>query len=208
MSDVAVSDGHVAPVCADCIAAAGRGCPRHCGASNKQAEEYGPWCELAPGWGTDHVGVGHCRKHLGNTESHRTLGRRQLAQKALAVHLRDLTYEPLGDPVVELADVASKWKRLAEWATAHAAEVDDAGPWLAIALDLGKEARRALADCGRLGLEQRRVQLEEDKLELMDRVMRRAWAELGEDQDDPRIQRAIDVAWREIEDHTQTPGQA
>src|SRR5580658_10055930 len=28
------------------------------------------WCTLPAGWGTEHVGVGTCKHHLGNTEKH------------------------------------------------------------------------------------------------------------------------------------------
>jgi hypothetical protein len=34
-------------------------------------DHSGRRCTLPAGWGTDHVGYGPCRKHLGNTENHR-----------------------------------------------------------------------------------------------------------------------------------------
>lgn len=41
-----------------------------CGAATKQDSDRGKKgspCQLAAGWGTDHYGYGHCRKHGGNT---------------------------------------------------------------------------------------------------------------------------------------------
>lgn len=43
-----------------------------CGADT----DHGP-CELRAGWGTDHVGKGKCRKHLGATRNHRRKAARE-----------------------------------------------------------------------------------------------------------------------------------
>jgi hypothetical protein len=63
---------------------------RYCGSnrSPKQLEiarENGdpnpkPTCSLPAGWGTDHVGVGRCKLHGGNTPNHRTAARLKLAE--------------------------------------------------------------------------------------------------------------------------------
>jgi hypothetical protein len=40
--------------------------PVTCGAKKRQ----GGLCSMPAGWGTNHVGVGHCRQHSGNTPTH------------------------------------------------------------------------------------------------------------------------------------------
>lgn len=39
-----------------------------------------PTCSLPAGWGTDHVGVGRCKLHGGNTPNHKTAARLKLAE--------------------------------------------------------------------------------------------------------------------------------
>lgn len=157
-------------------------------------------CTQAAGWGTTHPGAGRCKLHGGSTTTGEKAGRRLLAQKALAVHLRDLVYEPLGDPVVELADVAAKWRTLADWALAQAAELETAevGPMLALALELGKQARGALTDCGRLGLEERRVRLEEAQLDLAAAVIAGVLRRAGIDPDTTEAQGWLEATYAEL----------
>lgn len=54
----------------------------YCGA-DRSKKGLGP-CELRAGWGTDHVGVGPCRKHGGATRNHRKAGIRWKSEQALA----------------------------------------------------------------------------------------------------------------------------
>lgn len=106
----------------------------------------------------------------------------------------------IGDPIVELAEVAGQSLALLEWALGHAAEGDlPSDEWLLRVERAMDRAGRLLEACGRLGLEERRVKLEEEKLDALARIMRRAWALLGHDQDDPRVQAALDVAFTEID---------
>jgi hypothetical protein len=51
-----------------------------CGTRKKN----GGTCGLPAGWGTDHVGTGRCRKHLGSTKSHRKKAQREIAIAAVA----------------------------------------------------------------------------------------------------------------------------
>lgn len=46
-----------------------------CGA-DKTAVRGGGTCGLPAGWGTDHPGIGRCRKHLGNTKNHQAAAAR------------------------------------------------------------------------------------------------------------------------------------
>lgn len=41
-----------------------------CGSQTRQGEP-GELCQLRAGWGTDHVGIGRCKLHGGNTPDHR-----------------------------------------------------------------------------------------------------------------------------------------
>lgn len=43
-------------------------------------------CALPAGWGTDHVGVGTCRRHLGNVRAHKTRAERILALRAVETY--------------------------------------------------------------------------------------------------------------------------
>jgi hypothetical protein len=52
--------------------------PGKCGAEKRQ-EPYG-YCGLPAGWGTDHPGIGKCRKHGGNTRNHRRAAKREEAE--------------------------------------------------------------------------------------------------------------------------------
>lgn len=51
-----------------------------CGARRRQDD--GKPCQLPAGWGTDHVGTGPCRKHLGNTPNHEVHAQRIQAEQA------------------------------------------------------------------------------------------------------------------------------
>lgn len=141
------SDGHV-PLCG---AAARTGSP----------------CRLEAGWGTDHVGVGTCKYHLGSTRTHRARGKLMLAERDAAASLAEIGYEPIGDPIEELADVAAQAKALMSF---FANKVADLGS-LRYRSEGGTEQLRAevslyeramdrtaklLEALGRLGLEEHR----------------------------------------------------
>lgn len=191
-------DTHGGEPCPACDA---RTCEFHCGAVNHQSELYGPWCSNRAGFKTGHVGIGRCHLHGGATPASDKSARRKLAQKALAVHLRDLVYEPLGDPVVELADLAAKWRTLADWGLAQSAELETAaaGPMLAQATELAKQARGMLTDCGRLGLEARRVKLLEDQLDLAAAVVMGVLRRAGLDPDTDQVQGWLEATYVELE---------
>lgn len=64
-------------------------------------------------------------------------------------------------------------------------------------------AGRLLEACGRLGLEDRRTRLEEDKLDLLARVWVAFLSRRGVDADLADVQAELDVVYREIgEGHT------
>lgn len=54
---------------------------KHCGAQ-RTGEPPGTLCKRGQGEGTDHPGIGHCKWHLGSTESHKVAAQRELQQRA------------------------------------------------------------------------------------------------------------------------------
>lgn len=141
-----------------------------------------------------------CQAHGGRAPQVRAAANRRLVEEGAARELAKAEVVPIGDPVVALADLASEIR--AEVDIARRRFADGLAPdaaWSAFYERTVDRLARILEACGRLGLEERRVRLEEDKLDMLAAVMRRAWAELGHDQDDPRVQDALEVAYREID---------
>lgn len=82
--------------------------PRFCNAKTKR----GTPCKRAAGAGTDHPGVGPCRRHLGNTRNHVRAGNRALA---LEQARKMLGQDVEGDPT----DVILEGVRLARGLTLY-----------------------------------------------------------------------------------------
>ncbi|MBB4702217.1 hypothetical protein [Sphaerisporangium siamense] len=95
-----------------------------CGARKRDGS--GATCRHPAGWGTDHVGIGHCRKHGGNTPNHVTAARAEEARRAVATYGLPRTIDPaaalleevhrtaghvtwLGEKVAELAEDDLVW---------------------------------------------------------------------------------------------------
>lgn len=57
-------------------------CNQHCGAHRRQGPA-GARCTRPAGWGTPHVGIGHCKFHGGNTSSHIVAAERELASRSV-----------------------------------------------------------------------------------------------------------------------------
>jgi hypothetical protein len=68
-------------------------------------------CRNVAGWGTDHVGVGRCRKHFGNTPNHVKRAAMQATEAEARAMLERLGEpDPLGDPVDEYLSVGAETK--------------------------------------------------------------------------------------------------
>lgn len=70
-----------------------------------------PPCQLPAGWGTDHVGIGRCRKHGGATANHRKKAEGEKAEMALRALGRPT--RQVDNPIAELQALASEvvgWK--------------------------------------------------------------------------------------------------
>lgn len=55
----------------------------YCGAKKRQSEGH---CAYRAGWGTEHLGVGNCRKHGGNTRSHVAAAAAEVARRAVLTY--------------------------------------------------------------------------------------------------------------------------
>lgn len=72
-----------------------------CGAKKRMSEGT---CGMHAGWGTDHVGYGRCKRHGGNTVTHRMAAAAQIEEEAR----RDTPYEDL----IKRADLGDLIKEL------------------------------------------------------------------------------------------------
>ena len=87
-----------------------------CGArlKNKELKELGitRYCYKTAGMGTNHLGAGTCKWHLGNTAKHTTGAVQTVMKKELATLSEQLGEPtPLGPPEVEAFQLASKMKQ-------------------------------------------------------------------------------------------------
>lgn len=153
-----------------------------------------------------------CRMHGGSAPQVRRAARRRLAIAQADKELRDLDYEPVNDPIEELADIAGQAKALMEWSAARVAElsndldyrdakdVDQLKAVVGLYERAMDRAARLVEACARLGLDERRVQLEEGQAELVVAAMRLAVLRAGLTQ--PQQDGVIDafvVAFKELE---------
>lgn len=147
-----------------------------------------------------------CHWHGGRAPQVERAGRRRLVAAEAAKTLGDIDVEPIGDPLLELADVAAESRALQKHLGALVVERQgrddpDSVLWLeayGVAMD---RAARLLEACGRLGLEQRRVQVEEWQSFLCVGAMRKAMEELGlDDQVGRGLWDAFAIYVKELED--------
>jgi hypothetical protein len=78
-----------------------------CGARKRQGAA-GETCTFVAGWGTDHVGFGHCRLHGGNTRTQRTAARAEMVDSQARKVLATLDVSPVGDPFAALSRLAGQ----------------------------------------------------------------------------------------------------
>lgn len=70
-------------------------------------------CTLAAGWGTDHPGVGHCRKHLGSTPNQNRAAAREMVAEQARRQLARMDAPPVTNPFAalrRLAGEAEAWR--------------------------------------------------------------------------------------------------
>jgi hypothetical protein len=78
-----------------------------CGAQKRQGAP-GETCTFVAGWGTDHVGFGHCRLHGGNTRNQRAAARAEKADTEARRVLATLDVVPVEDPFAALSRLAGQ----------------------------------------------------------------------------------------------------
>jgi hypothetical protein len=78
-----------------------------CGARKRQGAA-GETCTFVAGWGTDHVGFGHCRLHGGNTRTQRTAARAEMVDVQARKVLATLEVDAVGDPFAALSRLAGQ----------------------------------------------------------------------------------------------------
>ncbi|MFI5814834.1 hypothetical protein ACIA7S_28245 [Streptomyces sp. NPDC051643] len=78
-----------------------------CGAQKRQGEK-GETCTFVAGWGTDHVGVGYCRLHGGNTKNQRVSARAEMVEAEARKVLATLDVTPVSDPFAALSLLAGQ----------------------------------------------------------------------------------------------------
>ena len=145
-------------------------------------------CQLPAGWGTDHVGYGKCRKHLGNAPTVAAAAERDRAEDEARKILAGITdFEPVGDPVEalrELAGRASKWTEVLGAIVADLERIryrTEAAEQLDARIGVYERAiqitGRLLADIARLNLDERAVRVEEAQTAIVGEALRTALAE-------------------------------
>lgn len=151
-----------------------------CGAKLKQRPGYDT---RRAGWGTDHPGVGTCKLHLGSTVNHRTAARRMLAEQGAAASLVEQGYEPIGDPVEELMDLAGRIRGFVEYFSGKVDQLGDDIRYrsgqdteqlrseMALLERFIGQLHRVLADLARLDLGERLVRLNEGRGAEIHRVL-------------------------------------
>lgn len=153
-----------------------------------------------------------CRSHGGSAPQVRRAAKRRLAIAEADKVLRDLEYQPVDNPLEELADIAGQAKSLMEWSAARVAElsndldyrdakdVDQLKAVVGLYERAMDRAARLVEACARLGLDERRVALEEATAELVVAAMQLAVRRAGlpVDQGDAVVD-AFVVAVKELE---------
>ena len=117
---------------------AGEGKPK-CGAQKRQGAP-GDTCTLVAGFGTDHVGIGRCKFHGGNTRNQRAAARTERADLEARQVLATLEVSPVGDPFAALSRLAGQ---VVAWQEAISRIVNDLGDRIRYEGASGAEQLRA-----------------------------------------------------------------
>lgn len=158
-------------------------------------------CSLPAGWGTDHKGFGHCRKHFGTSATGRAAAERQRVDHEVRAELARLDVTPVEDPLRELQQLAGE---VLAWKNALARKVNELtslryetqfGEQLRAEVALFERAMdrcdRVLVAMARLNIDERLARITEHQGRLVTEVLQGALAELGLDADARRAARPI-----------------
>lgn len=172
--------------------------PDKCGAKKKQ----GPGnCTRPAGWGTDHVGVGNCKLHLGNTPSGRKAAADKQVQQQAKAELARLDVQPVADPLRELAALAGQ---IVAWKDVMAGKVNElttlrydggkgSGEQLRSEVALFERAmdrcQSALTAMARLNIDERLARITERQQEIVLAAVAYALTTVGLDEEQKRTAR-------------------
>jgi len=145
-------------------------------------------CTLPPGWGTDHPGAGHCRKHFGSTPSGNKAAERERTETEARKLLDGIgEYDPVADPVDELRRLAGRavrWLDVLEgiiadlerlrYSTKTAEQIDGRIVVFERAMDRCSTILQGLA---RLNLDERSVRVQEAQVAILAGALAQALAE-------------------------------
>jgi hypothetical protein len=138
--------------------------PSKCNGKKHQGEGL---CTQRAGWGTPHLGIGRCKLHGGNTESHIKSAQTEQARQLLGTLgiVEDPSVLPPVVVHVELQLSAAKHLAAVRWlerqvATVAADQVPDS-PWTKLLAEHRRECDRLLVELQRLGVELAAIQFKE-----------------------------------------------
>lgn len=166
-------------------------------------------CTLAAGWGTDHVGYGHCRKHFGNSPNGIKAAESQRVTDHARRALEGITdFASITDPVERLQLLAGRAERFmtvigerVEQLTSIRYSTDAGGEQLRAEIGVYERAMasagRLLTDLARLGLDERSVRVQEAQVAILAGALAQA---LGETDLAPEQRHAITVRVAELVD--------
>lgn len=137
-------------------------------------------CCMPAGWGTDHLGYGHCRKHQGTQPSHRKAAVKEEAMAKAVIYGAPIDIDPEQAILQELCRTQGHVTWLAEQVrqveSGHILESTPFGIKPSAYLALYKDERthlvRVAEVCKRMGIEERRMQLAEEYGKLIAMVLK------------------------------------
>ena len=189
--------------------------PGRCGAKlhhwdDPSDDRYGRFCANGAGAGTPHKGEGTCKMHLGNTQKHLVKHERAAIEKSVRSLAEQLGEpEPIGDPMVELYNLAGKIKQWENIATEKMSELEE----LSATDRQGVERARAMVeifersidrsavmykDLAKLGIMQYRATLEENHAKLLFKIINTVIESPEVGLTDDQIEIARDILYKEI----------
>jgi hypothetical protein len=161
-----------------------------CGANLKS----GRTCRNVAGKGTDHLGAGRCSRHLGSTRNHKMAAQREQARQACEVFQLPAEHR---EPSEVLYDEIDRARAAMSWFEREIALAMMAGDdelrdrrwqgWLAER----KIAASVSVEVQRLGLDRRRVEMQEDMVRQVVAVLTECVRRLGLDPGSLEVRRAM-----------------
>jgi hypothetical protein len=148
-------------------------------------------CTFVAGWGTDHVGVGRCRLHGGNTRNQRAAAHAQQAEQKARALLANLDVVSVDNPFAALGRLAGQ---VVAWQETIAGIVNELGERVRYEGAAGNEQlraeialyERAMDRCGqvlgmiaRLNIEDRMARVSEQQAEIVVSAIEAALAAAG-----------------------------